>query len=692
MSEGGGTGRVSSGSTPLRQGNSVMQATARPFVSPTMQRVSPNAYWSPQTQVSVNPETPSFVPQASAGGATASMNTAAPVFVPGGTGGKPLSVLQSSAASAPEFVPGGGGGGDMQLAGEESGAGEGMIPVTHGGAMFFVSDAPGEQNGGPSDPAVVDWTSGTPHGVSLTSSPAPLRQHVGSLNMNPALRLHLQTQALELLRRLEPDDERHKEIPPRYHSIFPLDHESKSRQASGSFGYPSAVFKVVGTQDSVTYALRRFDNVRTTPKIAQVAQDRWGSLRHPNIVALHKCFVYQKALFFVHAYWPTAQTLIERYVGSRQPVPEHVLWSYLIQITAAIRTVHGAGQACRCIGPAHILVTSGSRIRIGGIGVIDVLEYDQVKSVVEHQREDIVSLGMTLLTVASRAIVTPQTINQAMIAIAQQYSPVMQTLLISLITKPPSVAELCGVLASQSFDELGSVYAVADGIEHHLANEFQNGRILKLLVMLGSINERPEYRMDPRWSETGDRYMLKLFRNYLFHQVDEEGQPKVDFGHIIHSLNKLDAGDPEKILLASPDQRAILVVSFTELKQCMDRAFADLYAGHQSNDGLMNAVTEQMAAMQVAAQQSATSGGMMMMMPGAGVPQMPMGMMGQMMTPGMPHPGMSHMRGPGGAMPPSFMPHAHTPQDGSVGKPPFSYGRGGGGRGGGRGRGRRPGR
>eukprot|EP01043_Picozoa_sp_COSAG02_P025315 COSAG02_NODE_1418_length_12720_cov_20.079629_3_plen_54_part_00 len=39
------------------------------------------------------------------------------------------------------------------------------------------------------------------------------------------------------------------------------------------------------------------------------------------------------------------------------------------------------------------------------------------------------------------------------------------------------------------------------------------------MVKLGFINERPEHNRDERWSETGDRYMLKLFRDYVFHQA-----------------------------------------------------------------------------------------------------------------------------------------------------------------------------
>lgn len=47
------------------------------------------------------------------------------------------------------------------------------------------------------------------------------------------------------------------------------------------------------------------------------------------------------------------------------------------------------------------------------------------------------------------------------------------------------------------------------------------------------------FDMDPRWSETGDRYIIKLFRDYVFHQVDENGVPVVDMAHVLTCLNKV---------------------------------------------------------------------------------------------------------------------------------------------------------
>jgi hypothetical protein len=47
------------------------------------------------------------------------------------------------------------------------------------------------------------------------------------------------------------------------------------------------------------------------------------------------------------------------------------------------------------------------------------------------------------------------------------------------------------------------------------------------------------FDLDPSWSESGDRYLLKLFRDYVFHQVDESGAPVVNLAHVISCLNKV---------------------------------------------------------------------------------------------------------------------------------------------------------
>ena len=74
-------------------------------------------------------------------------------------------------------------------------------------------------------------------------------------------------------------------------------------------------------------------------------------------------------------------------------------------------------------------------------------------------------------------------------------------------------------------DELDLQMASGDGLHSHLQCEYENGRLLKLLIKMGFINERPEYEAAPKWGESGDRYVLKLFRDFVFHQCLEDGAP-----------------------------------------------------------------------------------------------------------------------------------------------------------------------
>lgn len=52
-------------------------------------------------------------------------------------------------------------------------------------------------------------------------------------------------------------------------------------------------------------------------------------------------------------------------------------------------------------------------------------------------------------------------------------------------------------------------------------------------------NQKRRFDHDPRWAETGDRYIIKLFRDYVFHQVDENGRPVTDLSHVVTCLNKV---------------------------------------------------------------------------------------------------------------------------------------------------------
>ena len=76
----------------------------------------------------------------------------------------------------------------------------------------------------------------------------------------------------------------------------------------------------------------------------------------------------------------------------------------------------------------------------------------------------------------------------------------------------------------------------------------------------------------------GDRYLIKLFRDFVFHQVNEAGGPLLDWGHVIEALNKLDLGVSEKIMLLSRDEMSMLLVSYADIKQCINTTFKELEA------------------------------------------------------------------------------------------------------------------
>ena len=74
----------------------------------------------------------------------------------------------------------------------------------------------------------------------------------------------------------------------------------------------------------------------------------------------------------------------------------------------------------------------------------------------------------------------------------------------------------------------------------------------------------------------GDRYLLKLFRDFVFHQCNEEGAPILDWAHVAEALNKLDAGLPEKVVLMSRDEASMLVVTYADIKQCLESTYGEL--------------------------------------------------------------------------------------------------------------------
>lgn len=400
------------------------------------------------------------------------------------------------------------------------------------------------------------------------------------------------------------------EMVQRFHSLFPLeDVNREDEMPSTSFGVRTMVFKGISSSDSQAYAIRRIDSRQVIPTAelattAVEAVERWAPFaRHPHIAAIRESFVSREvedsaALFFVHDYYPAALTLQTLHLQQEQAggvvhltVNEEQLWSYMVQLATLLRAVHGAGLYFRPGGlhPSKVILTSKGRIRVSGVGILDVLHGDPADDPRIFQREDLAGCGRLILALACGSAA-----NASLEFMGSHYSTDLVRVTQALLASSPeksdgggisSVRQLYTVLADHMFSEIENVHIQNDEIMNELSKETENGRLLRILVKLGMMNERPENEMDPAWSETGDRYLLKLFRDFVFHQTSEEGTPVIDWGHVIECLNKLDAGVPEKLILLSRDERSMLIASYADLKRCLETVYQELLARASGDKG-----------------------------------------------------------------------------------------------------------
>jgi PAB-dependent poly(A)-specific ribonuclease subunit 3 len=421
---------------------------------------------------------------------------------------------------------------------------------------------------------------------------APYQRHASDFFLPNNIREDLQKKS-EATRQVLANSQ----LPPvaHYHSLVPLDTSSASHSFFGSS--VCWIYKATSKKNGHVYCLRRLQGARVNSKEMVGPLAKWKRINNGSIVSVHECFTSRdfndNSLIFIHSYHPNSKTLAEFHFGAtpgsrfgRTPIQETVLWSYICQICSALRDIHSENLAARCIDMTKIILTEKNRIRLGACFILDVLEYETPRPLVELQQEDFVALGKLILCLGLNL---PNITNSNIPAALEQfskmiYSAELKEVLFWLSTMPQtpeeaahkSVHELTRLVAGHMADSLNSSLQAYDEINSQLHKELENGRIARLLLKLGTINERPEYDNDPLWSENGERYQLKLFRDYVFHQVDMNGSPVLDLAHMISCLNKLDAGIDERVQLTSRDNQISFVVTYRELKKQVANAFSDL--------------------------------------------------------------------------------------------------------------------
>ncbi|KAI0542673.1 hypothetical protein GGR58DRAFT_166071 [Xylaria digitata] len=385
-----------------------------------------------------------------------------------------------------------------------------------------------------------------------------------------------------------------------YHSLVPLD--IKLKNTPGIFGLPTWVWKATSRKNGNVYCLRRVEGFRLTNEDAIKAVNSWKKITHPSIVTTVEAFTTRdfndSSLIFVHSYHPLSKTLAEHHFpittnrfSRTGPVPEKVLWSYLVQVSSALKVIHKAKLAARCIDISKVILTDKNRIRLSACSIFDVIHFEAHRRVEELQQQDFFDLGKLVLSIGTN---TPprnmQDLRAHLEQLGRNYSEELKERVAWLLTQSQykTAEQLIRDLALHVDDVFVSSSNAYDEAINHLGRELENGRLVRLLAKLGTINERPEFDGDPNWSETEHRYTLKLFRDYVFHQVDTQGNPVLDLGHIISCLNKLDAGTEEKIYLTSRDHQSTFLVTYRELKKQVQSAFGDLQKGNkqqQTNRG-----------------------------------------------------------------------------------------------------------
>ncbi|KPJ09200.1 PAB-dependent poly(A)-specific ribonuclease subunit 3 [Papilio machaon] len=338
-------------------------------------------------------------------------------------------------------------------------------------------------------------------------------------------------------------------------------------------------YRAAHRQSGEHIALRRLHAYSAMPS---PRLDLWKQLDHPNVVRLQECFTTvafgDNSLVMVYDYHPGCETLMSKYIRnngagnssdsngtlhdpfSSDPdaprpythqknamlralacgalLPEAVLWSFLVQLTAALRAIHTAGLACRTLDPSKV-VMNGCRVRISWCGTADVIEHHNSIDIIQAQQDDLVALGRLALALACRSMHCDN-LAASMDLVSRTYSADLQNLIIFLLTKSPgrrTVTDLMPMIGARFYTQLN---------------------------------------MDPEWSETGGRYMLKLFRDYVFHSVTEDGRPWFDQAHLTYCLNHLDSGSNTKVVLMSRDEQSVFVVTYAELKHCLEQAVEEV--------------------------------------------------------------------------------------------------------------------
>ncbi|CAD5215062.1 unnamed protein product [Bursaphelenchus okinawaensis] len=347
-------------------------------------------------------------------------------------------------------------------------------------------------------------------------------------------------------------------------------------------------YKGMNVNDGLTYSIHRISGVRQLSPYVMSQLDNWRRISNSNIVRFHEvvqtCAWSDNSVLFIYEFQPLAETILKHFFHSNGTLKskysgqgvtglsEQLAWSFIIQISSAIRTIHSSQMASRCIDVNRIMVNASGRFVITGSGIPDALS-EPNKNLISLQIEDLRMFGAVLCALLNGSINGHSNVN-----IDMHYSSDLRNVIKVLCSahanpnRVTSINEIMPMVGARFYAQVEALQIRIDLLENDLVKELQNGRLFRLLCMLCTVTDR-NLPKEPFWSEQSERYMLKLFRDFVFHQVDPYGRPVMDLEHVVLSLNKLDSGVDEMVQLASSDNENILLNSYKQLRQYLEGSF-----------------------------------------------------------------------------------------------------------------------
>ncbi|PAA64504.1 hypothetical protein BOX15_Mlig015773g1, partial [Macrostomum lignano] len=392
-----------------------------------------------------------------------------------------------------------------------------------------------------------------------------------------------------------------------YSQLTPLENPSQIRR-SATLGLPSLCYKAYNARQQQWVLLRRFVGASFQPANEAIAHlDALKEADHPHLAPVRDAFYTQafgdQSACLVTDFYPGCATMLLVHCSdpmkassfqldaagrlapqSAKRVPlqsEHVMWNLLLQLASAVRYCHARlNRAVRALGPSKVLVEDKQRLRVNLLGAREILcgipATDEDESAVAKQ-QDLVDLGRLLLVLACGTPLALQDLNAAMELVGRSYSKDLASVMHQLLYGvSKSIYDVMPAIGARFFDHLCESQLRVDFLELQLTRQLENGRLLRLISKLSTVCER-EMPSEPSWTDSTDRQMLRLFRDFVFHQTDSSGGfPWIDLAHIVSCLQKLDMGSQQRLCLVSRDSQQVMLVTYAEVKQWLDSCCAQL--------------------------------------------------------------------------------------------------------------------